>query len=218
MENIYSNKKLTKKQLFNKIIVANSIFFTLCSIFVILVTINNINSSNNSLPLLFLFGSFVSFCCCFFEWFISSENGNNLFIANKLFLFFYKIFLFIILELSMLLFKKIFVVILSIIIFTSIFYLCVINIFKKIQYEYFVINYECYIKKNKATDISKNKILFGVYLSICILSLVWLLVQIGLWIKTNKVNISNLSLSITIMVISFIVSLLYLKICKTKSK
>ncbi len=182
--------------------ICNTAYFVSCAVFIVLVFQNNINNSQDPTPLFFFLCAVAALIACAFEMFLRDERNNKFLPIAKFGIFYGKIFLFIVFEAVMILFRNFLAVILTVTILPTIFLIGIYLIYRKhlnsVDPQRLTIQY-------KITQTKKKCVGFTVaYFILACACIVWLVLEIVLGNKiAGKINVERVTTSVLLLILDF---------------
>lgn len=198
----FEKKQYSVKQIFNRSLICNAAYFVSCAIFIALIFQNNQNHSQDPTPLFFFICAVAALISSGFEMFLRDEQNNKFLPIAKYWIFFGKIFLFVIFEAVMILFGNFLAVILTVTILPTMFLLVEYFIFRKYlkfaDRKTLTINYKIEIKETRKKYIGFTL----TYFALSVACVIWLVLEIILGNKIAKsINIQRIVLNVILLFI-----------------
>lgn len=196
-------KKYTVKHIFMRSMICNAAYFVFCAVFMVLVFKNNTENSQDPAPLLFFVCAFAALLSCAFELFLRDEGNNRFLPVAKFWIFYGKIFLFVVYEAVMILTGSFAAVIVAVAVAPVIFLVGIYLVYRKHlndgEQKKLIIKYALYINETRKKYITFTAVYF-VFAALCA---VWLTLEIVLGDKlADGLSLSRIILSAFLSVIN----------------
>lgn len=195
-------KSYSVKQIFERSLICSAAYFVFCGLFIVLVFRNNEDNSQNPVPLLFFICMLIALMSCVFEMFLRDEQNNKFLPVARYWVFWGKIFLFIVFEVVMILFRNFLPIIFAVTILPVVFLISIYLIFRKhlrcVDQKRLIIKYKIDVKETKRKYIGFS-VMYFLLAGACITRLV---LEIVLGNKINgSIDIGRLVLSAALIVV-----------------